>query len=70
MQADADGSGSMSLKEFIELTRQRPNGDSTNGGVQSSDPKLESRLDALEAKVDAINANLERLCRHLKAPKN
>ena len=65
MQADADGSGSMSLKEFLELTRQ---GKSAGVALPSSSGQaIESRLDALEAKVDAIAAHIERLCKDLKS---
>lgn len=66
LKADADGSGSMSLQEFIEITRKNQLGGSKFS--KKTGQNLASRLDDLEEKVDAIAKKLDILCDHLIRP--
>lgn len=68
LKADADGSGSMSLQEFIEMTRKNQLGGS-RAFSRTSSLNLASRLDRLEEKVDGIAEKVEMLCEHLTRPK-
>ena len=67
LTADADGSGSVSLREYIQMTRKSQFGVS-HPFLKTSEPNMTSRLDALEEKVDAIAEKLDRLCQHLTGP--
>lgn len=67
LQADTDGSGSMSLKEYIELSRQNQ-GTARNLFPAAPDRSMASRLDMLEAKVDSIAEKVDRLCEELIRP--
>jgi hypothetical protein len=53
-QADEDKSGSLSLREFAELSQ--------SGGIGSKE--LEGRVTALEEKVELTLSKIDRLCQH------
>lgn len=54
--ADEDGSGSISFREFAELSQSA-------GNVGSKE--LEGRVAAMERKVDSALSKLDRMCQHL-----
>jgi hypothetical protein len=53
-QADVDGSGSISLREFAEISQ--------SGGIGSKE--LDGRVTALEEKVELTLSKIDRLCQH------
>jgi hypothetical protein len=64
LQADVDGSGSLSLKEYLELSRlNHPVREATG-----QEGTLGAQLDALEKKVDDIAEKVNRLCDALAPP--
>jgi hypothetical protein len=65
---DTDGSGSVSLKEYIEMTKNNQLGGS-HPFSNVSGQNLASRLDTLEEKVDAIAKKVDMLCEHLTSPR-
>ncbi len=69
MQADADGSGSVSFKEYIEMTRNNQNREFP-GFPAKLGHSLSLRLDDLEAKVDAIAEKMDKLFDHLVTTRN
>jgi hypothetical protein len=66
-QADADGSGSISKKEYLELVRL--NQKTSLGATAPQEVGLTARLTALEKKVDDIAERVNRLCDELAPPK-
>jgi hypothetical protein len=64
LQADVDGSGSISLKEYLEMSRlNHPVHEATG-----QEGHLGARLGALEKKVDDIAEKVNRLCDALAPP--
>lgn len=63
--ADADGSGNISLGEFIKLSQERAK--NADADLKDFAPRLAARLDQLERKVEENNKTLRRLCELMEA---
>ena len=61
LKADADGSGSMSLQEYLQMTRSA----ATSQGSEA----LTQRIDRLEAKVDDLVSTMNKLCELMEKKK-
>lgn len=59
--ADADSSGSINLKEYIQISRSNKN-KPVEGSMNGNTAALTDRLDRLEEKVDGIAEKLSMLC--------
>lgn len=66
LRADIDGSGSISLREYIEMSQLNRNNPL---GVSIRKGGLAARLGTLERKVDDIAEKVNRLCNELAPPK-
>jgi Ca2+-binding EF-hand superfamily protein len=64
---DVDGSGSISLSEFIKLSRNLQERAKNTDVNQDFAPNIASRLDQLERKLEENNKTLRRLCVLLEA---
>lgn len=78
LQLDADGSGSISLQEFIQFVRKE-SGLSTGNGTTSvesasetgsGNTTLSKRIDVLETKVDNIMKKVEKICNLMEENSN
>lgn len=66
--ADADGSGNISLGEFIKLSRGlQEKAKHADANLGDFAPRLAARLDQLERKVEQNNETLQRLCELMEA---
>jgi hypothetical protein len=65
-QLDADGSGSLSVKEFIELMKLHQ----STGDQGADQGGMDAKISALEIKIDDIAEKVNRLCDELAPPKS
>ena len=61
---DRDDSGSLSLREFVDLMKSN-NNRSAGGVVNNMDIHMNARISALEKKIDGIALKVDRLCEAL-----
>ena len=68
--ADLDGSGNISLGEFLKLSREiEANREMLNKSLRDPSPLLANRLQKLEEKVEDNSKKLDRICNILEGRK-
>jgi hypothetical protein len=66
-QADEDGSGNISLKEFIALSQQQQHDKLQSLGTSGNGTELSRRIAGLESRVKENSAKLDKVCKILEA---